>query len=203
VRRAAELRGERAHVLSQVRLKPESLFGYLAAGLELAQQVAQGALPEPAQVVLPIGSAATSAGVLGGLSLAKKLGIWRGPLPLLSAVRIAPWPLSRHKRVVSLALKTLAKLEELTRGAVPEVEARELARLEIVTSQLGAGYPHATPQGISARHAFARAGFPLLDDTYSAKAAAHVIELLRSSRAPGPILFWCTKSSVSLRDLSP
>jgi 1-aminocyclopropane-1-carboxylate deaminase/D-cysteine desulfhydrase-like pyridoxal-dependent ACC family enzyme len=188
----------RAHVLSQVRLAPESLFGYLAAGLELAQQVAAGALPAPAQIILPIGSAATSAGVLGGLSLARKLGIWQAPLPRVSAVRIAPWPLSRHQRVRSLALETLARLEELTRGGVAEVAAHELAPLEIVTSQLGAGYPHATPQGIAARHAFNRAGFELLDDTYSGKAAAHLIEELRRPGARGPFLFWCTKSSVPL-----
>ena len=198
VRRASEQRGERAVVLSQVRVRPESLFGYLAAGLELARQVRAGTCPAPSRIVLPVGSAATTAGVLAGVSLARKLGIWRGDLPTFSAVRIAAWPLSRRARVLSLAAKTLACLSRLAADASLAVEKRGLAPLEVVTDQLGTGYPHPTPQGMSARLLFARAGTPVLDDTYSAKAAAHVLARLRDGNQRGPLLFWCTKSSAAL-----
>lgn len=197
VRRAAERRGEVALVLSQVRVKPESLFGYLAAGLELAEQVRAGACPAPARIVLPIGSGATSAGVVAGLSLAAKLGMWRGPLPTVVAVRIAPWPLSRRARVLSLAEKTLACLAQHSERSTLGLVRDELAGLELVTDQLGQGYPHATPEGTAARLLFARAGLPILDDTYSAKAAAHALEWARRG-AGGPLLFWCTKSSSPL-----
>jgi 1-aminocyclopropane-1-carboxylate deaminase/D-cysteine desulfhydrase-like pyridoxal-dependent ACC family enzyme len=197
VRRKAEEQGERAAVLSQVALSPESLFGYLAAGLELAQQVAEKSCPAPARVVLPIGSAATSAGILAGLSLARKLGIWSA-LPRLVAVRIAAWPLSRRGRVLSLAQKALRALSELAGEPAFALSKPELLPVSVATEQLGPGYPHATPAGSAARAAFEAAGYAILDDTYSAKAAAHVLQ--SAERDPGPILFWCTKSSAPLPD---
>ncbi len=197
VRRQAQQTGRRAHVLSQVSLSPESLLGYVAAGLELAQQVATKQCPAPSRIVLPIGSAATSAGILAGLSLARKLGI-SAAAPQLSSVRIAAWPLSRRGRVLSLAVKVLARVAELTHDASLALGKRELLPVSVVTDQLGRGrgYPHATAAGTAARAAFAAAGFSILDDTYSAKAAAHV---LAGVAAPtGPVLFWCTKSSAPL-----
>jgi 1-aminocyclopropane-1-carboxylate deaminase/D-cysteine desulfhydrase-like pyridoxal-dependent ACC family enzyme len=196
VRRSAQREGRSAVVLSQVRFSPQSLLGYLAAGLELAQQVAAGACPAPARIVLPIGSAATSAGILAGLSLARKLGLWRAPAGTLDAVRIAAWPLSRRARVRSLARKALGCVARLGGDASLDLPESELFPLTLVTDQLGGGYPHATPAGMQARSTFERAGLPILDDTYSAKAAAHALRLVPS--APGPVLFWCTKSSAPL-----
>ena len=195
VRREDQQQGQRAQVLSQVSLSPESLLGYLAAGLELALQVANKACPAPTRIILPIGSAATSAGILAGLSLARKLGIGVAA-PALSSVRIAAWPLSRRGRVLSLAVKALARLAKLTDDASLGLGKRELLPISVVTDQLGRGYPYPTPAGAAARAAFADAGFPILDDTYSAKAAAHLL----ASTAPGagPTLFWCTKSSAPL-----
>lgn len=194
VRRQDEQAGRPARVLSQVSLGAESLFGYVAAGLELAQQIARKECPAPSRVVLPIGSAATSAGILAGLSLGRKLGL-NGAVAV-EAVRIAAWPLSRRGRVLSLAVKALARLAELTGDASLQLGKRDLLPMAVVTDQLGQGYPHATPAGSAARAAFARAGFSLLDDTYSAKAAAHL--LATTAQEHGPSLFWCTKSSAPL-----
>ncbi len=193
VRRRAEERGEQVEVLSQVSMEPEALFGYVGAGLELARQIAEGECPAPSRVVLPIGSAATSAGILAGLSLAKKLGLLRRA-PALCAVRIAPFPLSRRGRVLSLCQRALARLAALNGRPELALSKRELLGFEVVTDQLGAGYAEPTPAGRAAREAFAQAGYALLDDTYTAKAAAHV--LATPPRDRGPTLFWCTKSSV-------
>ena len=195
VRRRAEARGQRAQILSQVSFSPESLFGYLAAGLELALQVAQKACPAPTRIVLPIGSAATSAGLLAGLSLARRIGIWQAA-PRVCPVRIAAWPLSRRGRVLSLAQRLLGRLGQICGDASLELQRRELLPVTLVTDQLGTGYPYPTAQGAAARAVFARAGYPILDDTYSAKAAAHVLESLAGDH--GPVLFWCTKSSAAL-----
>lgn len=184
-----------AHVLSQVSLGPNGLLGYVAAGLELAQQIKVGECPAPQRIVLPIGSAATSAGILAGLSLAKRLGILQA-MPQLCPVRIAAFPLSRRGRVLSLALSATARLAELTGDARQALAKHELLPLSIVTDQLGAGYPEPTPAGAVAQAAFTQAGYPILDGTYSAKAAAHVF----AEPAPGPVLFWCTKSSAPLPD---
>ena len=45
-------------------------IGYVNAGLELADQVRAGALPEPAAIFVPLGSGGTVAGLLLGLRLA-------------------------------------------------------------------------------------------------------------------------------------
>ena len=117
-------------------------------------------------------------------------------------VRIAAWPLSRRARVLSLVEQALARLAELSGDGSLRLEKRELAPLELVTDQLGDGYPHPTPLGMSARALFARAGYPVLDDTYSAKAAAHVLARVRRGDERGPLLFWCTKSSAAAPTLS-
>jgi len=198
VRRRAARDGKRAQVLSQVAYNPVSLLGYVAAGLELAQQVARRECPAPARIVLPIGSAATSAGIVAGLSLARKLGIWSAS-PTLCAVRIAAWPLSRKARVLSLAEKALGCVATLCGDAALALDSRQLLPVSLITDQLGAGYPHPTPSGMAARAAFARAGFPILDDTYAAKAAAHLLKVVRPE--VGPLLFWCSKSSAPLPSL--
>jgi 1-aminocyclopropane-1-carboxylate deaminase/D-cysteine desulfhydrase-like pyridoxal-dependent ACC family enzyme len=193
-RSSASTRGKRAVVLSQVRFSADALLGYVSAGLELAQQVAAGACPPPSVVVLPIGSSATTAGIVAGLALARKIGLWRAPLPRVDAVRIAAWPLSRRARVLSLAQRALARVAELTGQGSLGLPPQALPPVTLVTEQLGAGYPHATAAGTAARQLFERAGLPILDDTYSAKAAAHALHLMRGS-GPGPVLLWCTKSS--------
>jgi len=189
-------RDTRVHVLSQVSLGPNGLLGYVAAGLELAQQVKVGECPAPQRIVLPIGSAATSAGILAGLSLAKRLGILHAT-PQVCPVRIAAFPLSRRGRVLSLSLSATARLAELAGDARLQLTKHELLPLSIVTDQLGAGYPEPTREGAAAQAAFTQAGYPILDGTYSAKAAAHVF----AEPAPGPVLFWCTKSSAPLPDV--
>jgi hypothetical protein len=108
-------------------------------------------------------------------------------------VRIAAWPLSRRGRVLGLAEKALRGLARLSGDASLALGREQLVPLRLITDQLGSGYPHATPAGQSARRAFAEAGYAILDDTYTAKAAAHV---LRSGS--GPVLLWCTKSSAAL-----
>ena len=196
-RRQCAQEGQRAQVLSQVSLSAESLFGYVAAGLELAQQIAHQHCPAPSRLVLPIGSAASSAGILAGLSLGRKMGL--NAAVALEAVRIAAWPLSRRARVVSLAVKALARLAELTGDASLQLGKRELLPITVVTDQLGPGYPYPTAAGSAAQAAFAGAGFAILDGTYSAKAAAHLLATAAQDR--GPVLFWCTKSSAPLPEL--
>lgn len=200
VKRQAAERGERAVVLSQVRFSAQALLGYVAAGLELAQQVAARACPAPRRIVLPIGSAATSAGLVAGLSLARKLGLWREPVPELVAVRIASWPLSRRARVLGLARRALGCVAELCGDPALDLGRSELVPLSLVTDQLGTGYPHPTRAGTAARELFDRCGLPILDDTYSAKAAAHALASLRAGvhDSGASVLLWCTKSSAKL-----
>lgn len=189
---------EPAFVLSQVRVGAAGLLGYLAAGLELAQQVARGECPEPARIVLPIGSAATAGGILAGLWLARQLGLGFKRLPRLETVRVAAWPLSRRARVLALAESALDHVATLLGEPSLRPERADLPEVEVVVNQLGAGYPWATPAATQARLLFAQAGWPVLDETYSGKAAAHLLASFDAKPAPGPVLFWSTKSSAPL-----
>ena len=98
-------------------------------------------------------------------------------------------------------MKALARLAELTGDASLQLGKRELLPITVVTEQLGRGYPYPTPAGSAAQTAFASAGFAILDGTYSAKAAAHLLATAGQDR--GPVLFWCTKSSAPLPELGP
>ena len=49
---------------------PVGAVGYVEAALEIAAQVGDGALPEPAHVVVPVGTGGTAAGLALGFQLA-------------------------------------------------------------------------------------------------------------------------------------
>ncbi|MGE0787845.1 MAG: pyridoxal-phosphate dependent enzyme [Sandaracinaceae bacterium] len=172
---------------------PEGALAYVSAGVELARQVADGALARPREVVVGVGSTCTSAGLLVGMRLAAYAGIgWREP-PTLRAVRVTPWPVTSAFRIVGLAHRAAAHLASLSGEPRFAFDKRTLAaRLIVDGSQLGGGYGEPTDAG---RRAIAwwreHAGFEL-DTTYSAKAAAAV------DARRGPVLFWSTKSTAPL-----
>ncbi|HHH12151.1 MAG TPA: pyridoxal-phosphate dependent enzyme [Sorangium sp.] len=179
-------------------------LGYVSAGLELAMQVAAGALPCPRAVVLPVGSNCTTAGLLLGFALAARLqlGFAAARPPPLLAVRVTPWPITTRYRIVRLARAAATCLHQLTgdpRCNVPRATLSSTLHLD--TSQLGRGYGLAS--GASQR-AVARwrrlVGHPL-DTTYSGKAAAAFIQL--AQQQAGPILFWSTKTSTQLPPVNP
>jgi D-cysteine desulfhydrase len=192
---------------------PRGCLGFLSAGLELAQQVERGVMPPPDEIVIALGSTCSTAGLLLGLRLAARLGIGWGPTsagqgsraagrgtPLLVAVRVTPWPVTSAFRVVALARRVSVWLAGLTGQAELDVSRAELGQgLHIDGSQLGAGYGLPTPAGLAAIEAFTPI-FRALDTTYSAKSAAALLERLK--RGGGVRLFWSTKSSAPLPDVS-
>lgn len=175
----------------------EGAYGYVSAGLELAEQVARGELPAPRRLVVGVGSTCTSAGLLLGMRLAARRGLWSEP-PKLTSVRVTPWPVTSAYRIVGLAVRTATDLARRLGDPSIALGRAELAPgLEVDGGQLGRGYGEATEAG---REAIAwwqeHAGFAL-DTTYSAKAAAAI--------APdeGPVIFWSTKSTAPLPEVRP
>jgi D-cysteine desulfhydrase len=82
-------------------------LGYVSAALELAEQIEAGVLPPPRRIVVGIGSTCTTAGLLVGLDLARRLGIgFRNAEPELVAVRVTPWPVTSRFRILGLAERT-------------------------------------------------------------------------------------------------
>jgi D-cysteine desulfhydrase len=193
----SRLRGRRDLVMAPGAASPLGALGHLSAGLELAYQVARGELPHPRHVVLPVGSTCTTAGLLVGLWLARHLGIGFGPaLPLVHAVRVTPWPVTAPWRILDLARRTARFLAVLGGPRLDLDAQRGRSILRVEAHCFGRGYAHPTAGGLQAIQRFRGVLDAPLDTTYSAKAAAFLLEAAR--RLEGPVLFWATKSSVPL-----
>jgi D-cysteine desulfhydrase len=191
---------------------PRGCLGFVSAGLELALQVEQGAMPVPDEIVIALGSTCSTAGLLVGLRLAARLGLgWGeraratqgrgGAPPLLVAVRVTPWPVTSSFRISHLASRVSRWLYSLTGKAELDASRAELAQgLRVDGSQLGAGYGLPTPAGVRAIEQLAPFS-AALDTTYSAKSAAAL--LARCQRSAGVRLFWSTKSGAPLPGVEP
>jgi 1-aminocyclopropane-1-carboxylate deaminase/D-cysteine desulfhydrase-like pyridoxal-dependent ACC family enzyme len=177
---------------------PIGTLGAASAAFELAEQVAAGVAPPPRRIVLPVGSTCTTAGLLAGLALARALGVWKWPLPIVHAVRVTPWPVTSRVMITQLAAYTLARVAQL---GGPRVEL-DGSRLVVDRRELGRGYGRITPRAQAAMTTLADgewtadATAPRLDGVYSAKAASALLRLHREGE--GPLLFWSTKSTTTL-----
>jgi 1-aminocyclopropane-1-carboxylate deaminase/D-cysteine desulfhydrase-like pyridoxal-dependent ACC family enzyme len=190
----------RPYVMVPGGATPLGALGYVSAALELGRQIAAGQLPAPRRVIVGVGSTCTSAGLLVGLALAAhvRLGFEPKAVPWLTSVRVSPWPVTSRSRILRLAARTARLLHVLSAGSVPLFDGRTLgARFEVDGRFLGPGYGEPSRSGTEAEALWQRLGLPLLDSTYSAKAAARVVAGLRAGE-PGPVLFWSTKSSVPM-----
>jgi D-cysteine desulfhydrase len=200
--RRARRHGRQPFIMVPGGATPQGALGYVSAAFELAQQVAGGTLPAPRCVMLGVGSTCTSAGLLVGLALAARRGIgFAGKPPLLVSVRVTPWPVTARWRILDLAVRTSRLLAELT--GEPELDARTLgARFRVDGRYLGRGYGYTTEAGRRAMRLWHECGGHELDTTYSAKAAATLLDAMRRpERHPDvrePVVLWSTKSSVPL-----
>lgn len=164
---------------------PLGILGYVEAGLELGEQVKAGELPEPAHVVVPVGSGGTVAGLALGLRLAglrsRAVGVVVNDRMRLDAGRTA--------RLAGRAAKLLR-----ARGArLPETATVHPDDVLLTRDWLGDGYGHPTAAGTEAA-ALLHAGDGLaLDPVYAAKAMAGLIGLARrGDLSGGPVLFIAT-----------
>jgi D-cysteine desulfhydrase len=170
---------------------PIGTLGALSAAFELAEQIAAGVAPPPRRIVLPVGSTCTTAGLVAGLSLARAIGVWRWPLPIVHAVRVTPWPVTSRVLIARLAGHTLARIARLG-GPRAEIAARFV----VDRRELGPGYGRVTERARAAMATLTGPDMPRLDGVYSAKAAAALLRLHREREEP--LLFWSTKSTARL-----
>ena len=174
---------------------PIGTFGALSAAFELAEQIAAGAAPPPARIVVPVGSTCTTAGLLAGIALAETVGAWPWPAPIIHGVRVTPWPVTSRLRTADLARRTLARVERLGGPRVELGFAALVRRLVIDGRELGRGYGRTTPRCDAAIAALAGAP-PRLDTVYAGKAAAALLRLHRAGT--GPLMFWASKATTPL-----
>lgn len=180
---------------------PVGTFGAVAAVFELADQLAAQTAPPPRRIVLAVGSTCTTAGLVAGLHLARAIGLWRWPLPIVHGVRVTPWPVTSRWRTADLARRTLARVARLGGPRVSPGLAELAHGLVLDGRELGPGYGRSTPTSIAAAQQFAALAGPRLDGVYSAKAAAALLRLQRAGE--GPLLFWATKSTATLAPPEP
>ena len=160
--------------------------GWVAAGLEIADAVGAGHLPEPRHVVVPLGSGGTAA----GLALGLRLG---GLDSEVVAVRVVDRAIGRRRRVHRL-IKATASL--LAQAGAPV--GRDAATVRVEHAYFGAGYGRALPLAEEVVSAAGDAEIAL-DETYAAKAFAAAVDLARDARTP--VLFVATANRQPLDTL--
>lgn len=158
---------------------PVGALGYVEAALEIAAQVEDGSLPEPAHVVVPVGTGGTAAGLALGFQLAGMRTRVAG-IVVNDQLRLDPPVLAR------LARRTARLLER--RGAKLGQTRIEPEMLDLTHGQIGAGYGHRTEDAARAAALAAEEGLAL-DPVYTAKAMAGLLSLREEGRLEDPVLF--------------
>jgi L-cysteate sulfo-lyase len=159
--RMAELQaaGEVPYLIPLGGSTPLGAASYATAVTELTGQLG----PAPTHLVTAAGSLGTMAGLI--------LGTWAADLDCEVHGYTVLWPES----------EALGRLDELLEAArreyFPAVTARRNYR--VLGSQLGAGYGVPTPAGAEAARLAAQSDGILLDQTYTAKAMAGLIQGIR------------------------
>ena len=163
--------------------------GFVDAGFELAQQVADGLIEKPARIYIACGTTGSAAGLAVGLAAA-------GLDTVIHAIQVADKPFTSEEKLRRLAEKTrfilnrydpsfdapsmqeqLVWREEFLAGGYAKVNDATTAAVDIASSQLGL----------------------ILETTYTGKAFAAMLSDMGSPEYSGePWLFWNTYSSGTL-----
>ncbi len=176
-------RGQHAYVIPAGGSNAIGTLGYVNAALELAAQIRNGAMPLPESVVVAAGTLGTAAGLALGFALAE--------LPIrIMAVRITSRIVTNERALMRL----IRGAEDILRraGVKSSHAERAFRSVELKHEFIGKGYGVATEAGTAATHALAEVGIQL-DTTYTAKAAAALLQLVQQES--GPVLFWHTLSA--------
>ncbi len=190
---ASRLRGERPMRVPTGGSSPAGNLGLVSAGLELALQIERGEIPLPGEIVVPVGTGGTQAGLVVGLRLA---GL---AVPVVGALvtDILPPSPRGQLRAARRSLGLLRRLEP----AVPEVPLSE-SDFPLDASVLGAGYGAPTAEAREAVEVARSAGLAL-ETTYTGKALALLRRRLRDGAARTPVLFWNTYNGVDVEATAP
>lgn len=167
---------------------------YADAVDELAIQSERGEVPIPDLIVVPLGSGGTCAGLVAGV-------VRRGLPCKVLAVQVVGGIGPR------LSARYLARTVLRLSGAEKHV-ARLGAQLSFDTAEAGYGYGASSPTGVRAANVGGGLGL-VLDQTYTAKAFARVLEFIRAASLPEAerlgrprrILYWHTLSARSIEPL--
>ena len=166
---------------------PRGILGHVNAALELADQVQAGELPMPDQVVVPLGTGGTAAGLALGFAAA-------GMQTQVVGARVVPRIATGRARVLWRARSTARWLRRTTGVELPRVRR---GAVRVVHDAYAGAYGRVSPLGTEAAAVMERASGMRLDATYSAKAFAIALRVARAHS--GVTLFWSTFDARWLR----
>ncbi len=166
---------------------PLGALGMVSAGLELAEQVRAGDLPEPRHIYL----AAGTCGTLAGIALGCRLG---GLKTQVIGVRVTPDFVASESITADLVNGCLSLLTDAGADVDPAPWRPEAVLMEPRFFGEGYGYPIAA--GEEAVAAMRDCEGIALENTYTGKALAALCEAVRSNPGDGPCLFWNTYNAV-------
>lgn len=175
-----ETAGRRPYVIPAGGSNALGTLGYVAAGLEVAVQLATRGGEPPDTVVIPSGSGGTQAGLAVGLAAA-------GFCPRLIGISVGTPATKQAERVRALVRDTMALL------CFPD-DFRPL-EIEVTDAYIGPAYGIPTRSTYEALVAMARLEGVLSDPVYTGKAVAAV---LAGAAGRGSVLFWHTGGTWAL-----
>lgn len=166
---------------------PVATFAYVNAAFELAEQINAGICPEPKSIIVPVGSAAT----LAGLSLGCRLA---GLQTEVKGVRVAPSHVGPFSAcTLGVVKRFMIGAEKMIRKQCKSAPEKMLIQPILLEQYFGSGYAVPTEKTRDAIDLFRDEWGIELESTYSGKAAAAFVDEM--AVASGPILFWNTYNS--------
>jgi D-cysteine desulfhydrase len=168
------------------------VLGYVDAAFEIAEQVEQGALPEPEFIFVPVGSSGTLAGLVLGVRLA---GLDSRPV----GVRVYDKSFANEKVTAFLASRAASYLHKRD----PEAPKIKIASEDVsmLHDYFGRGYARYTRKAVEAMKLAKELEGMSFEGTYSGKALAGFIDFMgREENRDKPALFINTYNS---RPLDP
>jgi len=182
------LRGGLPSIIPAGGTSPLGALGYVNAAFELAEQIAAGALPEPDDIFVPLGTGGTVAGLVLGAKLV-------GLQTRIHAVLVTDILPPSAAKVAGLANRSLGLLREC--GAEVPALTVGAGDVSIVTGYVGASYGAPTEAARQARTLMEQLEGVHLETTYTAKCLAAMLAAVRTGdRRDRTVLFWNTYSSV-------
>jgi len=184
----ALLQNRRAFGIGPGGSSPLGTLGFVAAALELREQIGQGLLPEPEDILVALGSGGTMAGLALGCAMA-------GLRSRVVGVRVVERPLSNSLLVRALISRTRRLLASMV-----SLPRRGRLAMEVVHQHFGQAYGRPTAAGDQAMKLARQEEGLLLEPTYTAKVMAALLDHCQGPGRGRKILFWNTHNS---RDTAP
>jgi 1-aminocyclopropane-1-carboxylate deaminase/D-cysteine desulfhydrase-like pyridoxal-dependent ACC family enzyme len=176
--------GRKAWVIPMGGSSWRGTVGFVAAGLELAEQITSDEISKPDRIYVGTGTMGTAIGIALGLASA-------GLDTEVHAVRASATEITNDHLMRKLTEKTVSMMRRLDDSVPADLASRTNIRLR--NCFFGAGYAHATPEAEDAI-AFAHEQLDLnLESTYTGKAMAALLADLKTPETEAlNILFWNT-----------